>query len=235
VNSAPFDETRRSYSHLAPEYDAKRFQGRNGRFVADRDREILRTFVELAQPQRLLDTPVGTGRALAYVGDGPRLRVGLDYTPEMLAFAARVQPRPTGLLRGDAAALPFKSDSFDCVVSLRFFHLFAEPQRAGFAREFIRVLAPGGYLIVSFTNGWYMGGVNWLRQRLGARTVQFESRGELHRLFPECSVVRRHGNFLPKQWLVDGVPLLGPALRRLTEHPPVNRICWEHIYLLRKP
>jgi ubiquinone/menaquinone biosynthesis C-methylase UbiE len=228
------DSTRRSYAHLARDYDALRFSGRNGRFVSARDQEIIGTFLALTKPERLLDAPVGSGRALSYAAAGPRVRVGLDYTPEMLSLAAQVQPPPTGLLRGDAAALPFKDATFDCVISLRFFHLFAEPQRAAFAREFVRVLAPGGHLIISFTNGWYAGGLNWLRRAMGARTVQFEARGELRRLFPSCSVVRRHGNFLPKQWLVDDVPVLGPAIRRLTEHAPANLVCWEHIYLLRK-
>ena len=35
-------------------------------------------------------------------------------------------------------------------------------------------------------------------------------------------------------WLADDVPVLGPAIRRLTEHAPANLICWEHIYLIRK-
>jgi ubiquinone/menaquinone biosynthesis C-methylase UbiE len=234
VNRGTLTSTTRSYAHLASDYDASRFSGQHGRFLLARDREIVRRFIQLAQPRRLLDAPVGTGRAMAYVADRPMLRIGLDFTAEMLAHAAVNVPAPTSLLRGDAGALPFKDASFDCVTSLRFFHLFTEAQRVAFAREFMRVLAPGGHLIISFTNGWYGGGLNWLHRSLGYRTMEFEGIGEVRRLFPECSVVRRYGNFLPKQWLVDGVPILGPLLRRATEHAPCNLICWERIYLMRK-
>jgi SAM-dependent methyltransferase len=224
-----------SYSELAEDYNRVRFSGRTGRFLFERDRDIIRSYVLESGATRILDVPVGTGRVLEYVKDLPIDVVGLDLTREMLADAAKVaHPTRHRLMEGDASKMPFEDREFDCVTSLRFFHLFPPEHRQAFVREFLRVLKPGGHLIVSFTNGWYAGGVNWLRRFAGMRSVYFENPGEMRRLFPGCTMVHRTGNFLPKQWMIDPVPGVGAAVRAATRHAPLNLVCWERIYLLRK-
>jgi hypothetical protein len=42
------------------------------------------------------------------------------------------------------------------------------------------------------------------------------------------------GNFLPKQWMLDRIPLIGATLRGGTTIPPLNMICWESFYLIQK-
>lgn len=225
----------RSYSELAEDYNRLRFSSRAGRFNFERDRDIIRAYVVECGARRLLDVPVGTGRTLEYVKDLPVEVVGLDLTREMLADAEKVaHPTRHRLMEGDASKLPFEANEFDCVSSLRFFHLFPQADRHAFVREFLRVLKPGGHLIVSFTNGWYGGGINWLKHFAGTLTVTFEHPGEMKRLFPGCTIVHRTGNFLPKQWMIDSVPGLGAAVRAATSHAPLNLVCWERIYLLRK-
>ncbi len=224
-----------SYSELAGDYNRKRFTGRSGRFNFERDREIIRSYVLESGAKRLLDAPVGTGRVLDYLKDLDVEVVGIDLTREMLADAEKVaHPTRHRLMEGDASKLPFDDNEFDCVSSLRFFHLFPEKDRPAFVKEFLRVLKPGGHLVVSFTNGWYAGGVNWLKHLAGIQTVYFEYPGEVKRLFPGCTVLKRSGNFLPKQWMIDSVPGLGAAVRLATNHFPLNRVCWERLYLLRK-
>lgn len=224
-----------SYSELAGDYNRIRFSGRTGRFNFERDGEIIRSYVRECGATRLLDVPVGTGRVLEYVRDLDLDVVGLDLTREMLADAEKVaHPTRHRLMEGDASKLPFEANEFDCVSSLRFFHLFPEESRPAFVKEFLRVLEPGGHLIVSFTNGWYAGGVNWLKRFAGMQSVYFEQPGEIRRLFPGCTMVHRTGNFLPKQWMIDPVPGLGAAVRAATRHAPLNLVCWERIYLLRK-
>lgn len=228
-------ELTQSYSDLAQDYNRIRFSGRSGRFNFERDREIIQSYVRESGATRMLDVPAGTGRVLDYVKDLPLEVVGLDLTKEMLANAAKVaHPTRHRLMEGDASQLPFEANEFDCVSSLRFFHLFQQESRPVFAREFLRVVKPGGHLIVSFTNGWYAGGINWVKRSLGMKTVEFEHPGEVRRLFPGCTVVRLTGNFLPKQWMIDPVPGLGAAVRAATGHFPLNLVCWERIYLLRK-
>ncbi|MEO2036927.1 MAG: class I SAM-dependent methyltransferase [Planctomycetaceae bacterium] len=225
----------RCYSDLASEYDAVRFTGRSGRFVFETDKAIINRLIEQTGAKRIVDVPVGTGRVLQYLRGRDLDVTGVDVTDEMLAESKKVaDPQRHHLLKGNAAELPFEDGEFDCLISLRFFHLFEPAERRVFAEEFLRVVRPGGFLIVSFTNGWYGGGINWLRRLFGRKTVQFEHPGELRRLFPDCVVERRVGNFLPKQSIMDRVPLLGASLRRLTNVVPLNLICWERIYLLRK-
>ena len=224
-----------SYSDLAGGYDSVRFSGASGRFLFDRDRSIVRKLLETAHARRLVDIPVGTGRVLRYVRGLDVDVVGVDCTQEMLEQAKDVaDPYRHLLIKGNAASLPFNDGEFDCLTSLRFFHLFKREERLAFAAEYLRVVRPGGYLIVSFTNGWYAGGLNWAKKLCGCQTVEFEYFGEIKKLFPHCVVHKRVGNFLPKQWMFDHIPLFGPGLRVLTTTFPLNRVCWEKFYLLQK-
>ena len=230
------DDQIKSYADLARTYDTVRFAGRSGRFVYETDRRIVRNAVSTAAPRTILDIPTGTGRVLQYLDDLSAPITAVDFTQEMLERAApHARPGKDKVLRGNAGALPFRNDSFDCVVSLRFFHLFEQEQRLPFAAEFSRVLRPGGHLMLSMTNGWYGGGINWMKRYLGMPTVQFEYRGEIRKLFPGWTTIRMEGNFLPLQGAVHDVPGVGSLLRWATGHFPANRLCWETYHLLRKP
>ena len=222
-----------SYSDLAANYDSIRFQGKNGEFLYKIDQDIVRTLYCKTGAQRSLDIPVGTGRVLKYLADCTI--VGVDYTPEMLKIAASVaDPNRHSLMLGDAANLPFADCEFDCLISLRFFHLFHPSIRPIFVREFMRVVRPGGYLIVSFTNGWYGGGIGWIKRLIGQRTMYFEYPLEVRRLFKSCQIVKRVGNYLPLQHSLSNIPGLNSLLREGTKIFPLNLLCGERYYLLRK-
>jgi ubiquinone/menaquinone biosynthesis C-methylase UbiE len=223
-----------SYSHLAADYDRTRFMTPGGRYLYNTDRRLIRRFLAEASPRRVLDAPTGTGRVLEYV-DGLDLDVvGVDYTTEMLDHARKVAGPSVGLLRGNAARLPFDDGAFDAVISLRFFHLFRPEERASFANEFQRVVRPGGHVIVSFTNGWYGGGLGWAARAAGKKTVYFEHAGEVTRLFPRCRIRRRAGNVLPMQWRLRHVSGVRHLVEACTRRFPLNRVCWERFYLLQR-
>lgn len=105
----------------------------------------------LRDGDRLLDVACGTGvipRAVTATGASLGRLTGLDMTPGMLAVAARVAG-DTGAewVEGDATAMPFADGEFDvltCQQGLQFF-----PEREAGAREFRRVLAPGGRALVA--------------------------------------------------------------------------------------
>jgi ubiquinone/menaquinone biosynthesis C-methylase UbiE len=80
--------------------------------------------------------------------------VGLDRAPRMLAEARRRQAR-AGLagwriswLRGDAGRLPFASASLDAVTGHSLLYLLGEPTRSHALLEMLRVLRPGGRLVL---------------------------------------------------------------------------------------
>ena len=128
--------------------------GGEGRF-----RRRIVTAAQLKAGQRVLDVGCGTGTLAlaAAVEVGPEGRVqGIDPAPEMIA-RARAKAAKAGqgveFEVGVIEALPFPDRSMDVVLStLVFHHLPEHLQRSGLA-EILRVLAPGGRMVlVDFGN-----------------------------------------------------------------------------------
>ena len=107
---------------------------------------------EIAPGHRILDVCAGTGDlailcALRQGGCGTV--VGIDMNAEMLAYARRKQHARTlsiDWLQADAQALPFPSGTFDRVL-IGFSTRNLSDVMAGL-REMVRVLRPGGRLII---------------------------------------------------------------------------------------
>jgi ubiquinone/menaquinone biosynthesis C-methylase UbiE len=98
----------------------------------------------------LLDVACGTGRFLRFVKEAfPRLAVtGCDLSQAYLDEAREhVRPYPVDFKAAQAEALPFEDTSFDIVTSIYLFHEVPPPVRREIAREFARVLKPGGLLV----------------------------------------------------------------------------------------
>ncbi len=103
----------------------------------------------------LLDVATGTGRVpLALVRNRLAMPwgqiVGLDLSWEMLR-QARAKLRDYGdrvsLVWQDASRLPFDDDTFDAVTCLEAIEFLPRPREA--LAEMVRVLAPGGWLMVT--------------------------------------------------------------------------------------
>lgn len=102
---------------------------------------------------RLLDVATGTGDLAIYAAKThPRITVtGLDFTGSMLETGkAKIFRKGLGknitLVQGDAMSLPFPDNTFD-VVSIAF-GIRNIPDRKAAVNEMIRVLVPGGRIMV---------------------------------------------------------------------------------------
>lgn len=99
----------------------------------------------------LLDVACGTGRFVRFVKQAfPRLAVTASDLSAAYLEEARAHLKP---YRGidykvaKAESLPFADGSFDIVTSIYLFHEVPPPVRREIAREFARVLKPGGLLV----------------------------------------------------------------------------------------
>jgi SAM-dependent methyltransferase len=123
-------------------------------------------------PARVLDVGCGTGRyGVRLAQQYPSAVVYLaDIVEESLAFAHSVADahsvKNVRFAREDMTALSFKDNSFDFVFSDGVVHLLPNPEQG--MRELVRVLAPGGVLIVSVVNLWNFHALQkWVRRVLG--------------------------------------------------------------------
>ncbi|WP_084962843.1 class I SAM-dependent methyltransferase [Thermoactinospora rubra] len=97
----------------------------------------------------VLEVAVGTGLNLVHYPDGVRL-TGIEWSPEMLKIARRRAAelgREADLREGDAQALDFPDGAFDTVVCT--FSLCAIPDERRAVGEMVRVLRPGGLLLLA--------------------------------------------------------------------------------------
>ena len=139
-----------TYDLAAGRYDSiKRFQPEDERwYVAG---PVLRGLQGVDRPL-VLDVATGTGRlplALLRADFAGRI-IGLDLSKGMLG-RAQAKLRPWGeqvcLVRQDAARLPFADGVFDAVTCLESLEFLPRPPQA--LAEMVRVLAPGGLLLVT--------------------------------------------------------------------------------------
>ncbi|MCB8924661.1 MAG: methyltransferase domain-containing protein [Ardenticatenaceae bacterium] len=105
----------------------------------------------------VLDVATGTGRLPGFLLDAPTFNgrvVGLDASRKMLSFAAE-KLRPFGprasLVQQVADKLPFADNQFDLVTCLEALEFF--PSDTAALQEMIRVLKPGGTLLVTRRKG----------------------------------------------------------------------------------
>jgi ubiquinone/menaquinone biosynthesis C-methylase UbiE len=114
------------------------------------EHRIARLLLGLTPGDGVLDVACGPGNFTrefaAIVGDGG-LAVGIDASPTMLARAVADTPRgDVAYVRGDAARLPFRDQSFDAVCCFAALHLFDDHEAA--LNHMTRMLGPGGRIAI---------------------------------------------------------------------------------------
>jgi ubiquinone/menaquinone biosynthesis C-methylase UbiE len=134
---------RRMFDSIAPQWDANRSPDRTRAFEA-----ALQDVPEA--PRRAIDLGTGTGDGAFIIARRWRETdvLGLDLSERMVAEArAKTPPELTERVRfesADASRLPVAAASFDLV---------ALNNMIPFLDELARVLAPGGHVVVAFSQG----------------------------------------------------------------------------------
>ena len=130
------------YTPVAPFYDILA-----GSFLRFARKGIVRG-AEEQQCRRILDVACGTGeQAIMLAKEGLDV-AAIDLSPAMLRVAREKSPPAIAYLLGNAEALPFGSGSFDCVTISLALHEMAPETRIRTTDEILRILTPGGKLIV---------------------------------------------------------------------------------------
>jgi SAM-dependent methyltransferase len=201
-------------------------------------------------PRRVLDVGCGTGELAKRIRQTfPKTTVvGCDFSAGMLQRAA-AKGAARHWVQGDACRLPFRNGSFDAVTSTEAFHWFPDQDRA--LREFHRVLAPGGRLLLALASPPLpvMGSLaevgarligqpfHWptrveIRQRLASAGFRVEDQSRVFR-FPGLllmplltsairpSAPRQHRERAERQGQVASVPKAASAVARIGAAIPI--------------
>ncbi len=105
--------------------------------------DLLLQHLEARQGDLLLDIGGGTGRVAQHLASVGVTTIVVDPSPSMLK-SAREKALPG--VRALAEQLPFATDSIPRILIVDAFHHFAQQELA--ARELVRVLQPGGRLVI---------------------------------------------------------------------------------------
>jgi SAM-dependent methyltransferase len=131
---------------LAYQQQAAGYDEEAGGGLFDNDEPVVAEYLADREPGVALDAACGTGRFAEFLAKCGHRVIGVDSSPDMLAYARRRVPH--GEFRiGELDQLPLPDDSVDVIVcALALVHV----SRLGpVLAEFARVLRPGGDLVIS--------------------------------------------------------------------------------------
>lgn len=187
IPEPPFDH----FGVLAPFYEW---------VISPPDPERLAQLLQLQPEHRMLDVGGGTGRVAQHFRGQVRHLCLLDASVGMLAVA-----RDKGGLctcQGHSEVLPFAPHSFERVLAVDSFHHFRNHPVV--VRELVRVLTPGGRMVIEEPNIRYFGvKLVALGEWLALMRSRFFKPGDLARLFDGLGVkVTLYTDPPPNYWVV---------------------------------
>ncbi|TAJ97911.1 MAG: class I SAM-dependent methyltransferase [Candidatus Manganitrophaceae bacterium] len=222
------------YTKEAAVYDLKRFSHEAGRFYAELTNQILFDLLQAKKGERILDLATGTGRVSVGLAEKGVSIFGVDLTWKMVE-QAKGKAAGKGLQNisfhlANALQLPYKDNTFDKIVSIRFFHILPFEMQKAILQEVRRVLKPGGIFVVEF-NSPFAGLFLWALRRdhlvIWPRQVR--------ELFRGMTLVKKVGVMMPGLARIAKMNLdLGYSLGRRFDRFPFNHLCNQILIVARK-
>ncbi|OFV94381.1 MAG: hypothetical protein A3G76_11150 [Acidobacteria bacterium RIFCSPLOWO2_12_FULL_65_11] len=157
------------------------------------EHRLLHRLVSVIEGKRVLDLGCGDGLFTWTLATRGARAVGIDIDRRMLRAAAARATRarvPSRFVEGRVEHLPFRDGAFDVVVAVTVLCLVDDIDTA--AREAVRVLRPGGRLVIGDLGRWSTwAAVRRVRGWLGAPTwkrAHFSTAAELRALIESLGV-----------------------------------------------
>jgi len=111
--------------------------------LSKRHKEFRQAMKFLAGAERILDVGCGKG---GFMDVAPDRIEGIDFNPNNVKVCQAKEQKVT---LGDALDMPFEDNSFDGVYCGHVMHVFLPAQAKQIMSEMIRVLRPGGILVIT--------------------------------------------------------------------------------------
>lgn len=127
------------YNNLAPNYDQDRFENSYGKFIHNQELEFLKRHTILKGNN--LNLGCGTGRFMEFCSHG------FDISKNMISEAKRKFPNKE-FNSGNAIYTAYDSNSFDTIICLHVIMHLNKEESNKIIREALRILKPGGHLII---------------------------------------------------------------------------------------
>ncbi|MCO8243137.1 MULTISPECIES: class I SAM-dependent methyltransferase [unclassified Haladaptatus] len=156
----PYDrnDVRRAYDRIADEYLAERSEDDDSEDLA-----LLEEFyMHLPEDARVLDAGCGAGRPIAQLLAGDVDLVGIDFSREQIARARKNVPEGR-FCQADMTELGFGDGTFDGICAYHSIIHVPSGNHPDVAREFRRLLRPGGHLLLTIgSEAWEGSNDDWL-------------------------------------------------------------------------
>jgi SAM-dependent methyltransferase len=163
-------------TQIGPSHADARVFLESGRVQARLIRDLLHeNGTSIEDLDAILDWGCGCGRVLRHWSALDQTRVlGCDINPKMIDWCRRNLPFAEVAVTGLDPPLPYEDSSLDLMYAFSVFTHLAEDLQHAWIRESLRVLKPGGFLLMSTMGEYYLS-----RQRMSQSERETFGRGEL--------------------------------------------------------